>query len=91
MNTNIHLDTETTDLTALKIRMTADGLYDQADRVYALVANTSWTGGSKDEFLNQLYRCTSKIKSLSDELHLMGFQLSRETDEWVFNGSGFSR
>ncbi|HCU57049.1 MAG TPA: hypothetical protein DF984_02275 [Anaerolineaceae bacterium] len=87
----IHLDTEVTDLTALKIRVTTEGLYDQADRVYALAANMSWDGSSRDEFLNQLYQCTSKLKTLSNELHLLGFNLSRETEAWVFNSSGFSR
>jgi uncharacterized protein YukE len=87
----IHLDTEVTDLTALKIRVAAEGLYDQADRVYMLVAKTSWMGGSKDEFLNQLYQCTSKLKTLSDELHLLGFNLSHETESWVDHSSGFFR
>ncbi len=87
----IHLDTEVTDLTALKIRVTAEGLYDQADRVYALAANMSWVGSSRDEFLYQLYQCTSNLKTLSNELHLLGFNLSRETETWVIQSSGFSR
>ena len=91
MTTIIHLDTEVTDLTTLKIRVAAEGLYDQADRIYTLVANTSWAGGAKDEFLSQLYQCTSKLKTLSDELHLMGFNLSHETESWVDHSSGFFR
>lgn len=87
----IHLDTEVAELTALRIRVTAENLYDQADRVYALAANTSWAGGSKDEFLNQLYQCTSKLKTLSNELHLLGFNLSREAETWVVHSSSFSR
>lgn len=90
MTTNLHLDTDVTDLTALKIRLTAEEFYDQADRLYALLANTAWDGTSKDEFLYQLYCHTSKIKSLSNELHLMGFQLVRETDEWISISANFT-
>lgn len=87
----IHLDTEVTDLTALKIRLIAEDLYDQADKLYAIASHTSWAGESKDEFLNQLYQCTSTLKALSNELHLLGFDLSRETNTWVVNSSSLYR
>jgi len=91
MTIKIHLDKEITDQTTHKIRLSAEGFYDRADRLYASVSNIQWQGNAKDDFLFELYRCTSALKSLSDSLDLLGFQLSRETEEWESISARFSR
>ena len=90
MTNQIHLDKDITDLTAQKLRLSAEGLFDRADRLYCLIANIDWEGSSRDAFLWELYRHTSTLKSLADTLDLLGFQLSQETETWISISARFN-
>jgi hypothetical protein len=86
----IHLDLQPTETTLRKLCVVAEALYDSADLLYLRCANIEWDGASKDDFLHQLHRCTSAIKTLSDTLDLLGFQAAQEADLWVEVSSTFS-
>ena len=86
----IHLENELTDRMILRIRLTSENFYDRADLLYARCASANWEGSPKDEFLFNLYRCTSTLKRLSDSLDQLGFQLAQETDQWFQTASRFS-
>jgi hypothetical protein len=89
MTHSIHLETESTDLSVHRIRTTAETLYDLADSIYAAIAQTDWEGSSKDDFLFEVYRCTSTIKFLAESLDLLGFQLKQTTEFWELTASRF--
>jgi len=86
----IHLDTESTDLLIRKMHLTADQVFDLADLVYARMALTDWEGPAKDAFLDDLFRCTTAIKQLADELDLLGFQTAHEIEQWLRISQSFS-
>lgn len=90
MSPSIHLDKEITDQTAQKLRLTAESLFEHANRIYAVLANAEWEGSAREEFLSQLYRKTASLKTLSDSLDLLGFQLSQETETWISISARFS-
>ena len=90
MTTFIHLDTAQTDLSILYLRRTAEYIYDRAEYLYALLTQVEWEGESKDIFINDLYRCVSNLRTLSDSLDSQGFQLSQEIEGWIEIGASFN-
>jgi hypothetical protein len=90
MTAKIYLDSQTTEQTLMRLRRTAEDLFDCADRLYLRCACMEWDGASKDAFLYQLHRCTSTLKVLSDSLDLLGFQGAQETEQWQEISSFFT-
>jgi len=90
MTNQIHLDKDITDLTARKLRLSAEEFFERADQLYCFIANVDWEGSSRDAFLWELYRHTSTLKSLADTLDLLGFQLSQETEVWISISARFN-
>lgn len=89
MSHYIFLDSDSTDLLALKIKQTAESLFDFSNRLNSAFIGVEWVGPSKETFLQELHRKTSHIKSLADKLDALGFQLSQETETWLYIGSRF--
>jgi hypothetical protein len=78
----IHLEDDQTLIMSAKITLTAYELVERADQIYYALARTDWEGPSKDEFLNELYQRIAALKTLSDQLDFLGFQLKQEIDQW---------
>lgn len=91
MTAIIHLDTSITDFSIQKLRSTAENMFDRADYLYSLLCQTEWQGASKDLLLYDLYRCSSTLKTLSDSLDLLGFQLSKEIEQWMDSAENLGR
>lgn len=90
MTTFIHLDTAETDVSILYLRRTAEYIYDRAEYLYGLLTQVEWEGSSKDIFIDDLYRCVSTLRTLSDSLDSQGFQLSQELERWVGVAASFN-
>ena len=75
----IHLEKEQTDYAIQKLRFAAETLFDYSDHLYTHCAQVQWEGSSKDDFLFDLYRCTTNLKTLSDSLDLLSFRLAQKT------------
>ncbi len=90
MTMTIHLNTDLTLETRYKIKQTASLLYDQADRLYAMMTMMDWQSTSREAFMTEVHERITKIKELADALDLLGFKLSQEMDQWLEVSSHFS-